>query len=367
MTRSSAHRRRIPSLVILVLSVMLLGVPAVATADVQVWFVKGEQLGKVARPGTTTEDAVRQLLAGPTAAERKQGVRTQIPGGTPVRSVTVDGDLVTVDLGLQFVLGDQGAESQNARLARLMSTVTGTVGTAGSTTPVKRMQLLIQGGVPLGLFPGIRTDQPITSATLETPATAKPTYPSGPTGSATASTREIQQRLAALGYLTTADVDGRTGPKTQAAIIAFQKWERLGRDGVVGPATRARLAKATRPTPRTKGGSGRRIEVLLDRQVALAIENNRVVRTIHVSTGTAATPTRVGTFSVYLKTRNWWSVPFRTWLPYALAFDGGIAFHEYAPVPTQPASHGCVRITAGTAQWLYNFASVGTQVKVLAR
>ncbi len=352
---------------ILALSVMLLGAPAVATADVPVWFVSGEQLGKVSRPGATTEDAVRQLLAGPTAAERKKGVRTHIPAGTPVRSVTVDGDLVTVDLGLRFVLGNQSADSQNARLAQLMSTVNGTVGVPGSPTAVRRMQLLIQGGVPLGLFPGIRTDQPITSATLTTPATAKPTYPSGPTSGATASTREIQQRLANLGYLAAADVDGRNGPKTQSAVIAFQKWERLARDGVVGPATRARLANATRPTPRTKGGSGRRIEVLLDRQVTLAIQDNRVVRILHVSTGAAATPTRVGTFSVYLKTRNWWSVPFRTWLPYALAFDGGIAFHEYSPVPTQPASHGCVRITAGNAQWLYNFASVGTQVKVLAR
>ena len=135
MTCSPVHRRRLPSLVALMAVLALLGVPAAAQADVQVWFLSGEQLGKVARPGTTTEDAVRQLLAGPTAAERAKGARTQLPGGTPVRAITLDGDLATVDLGLRFVLGNQSAESQNARLAQLMSTVNGTVGVPGSPTP----------------------------------------------------------------------------------------------------------------------------------------------------------------------------------------------------------------------------------------
>jgi hypothetical protein len=36
-------------------------------------------------------------------------------------------------------------------------------------------------------------------------------------------------------------------------------------------------------------------------------------------------------------------VPFRSWLPWAVQFDGGIAFHEYSPVPNAPASHAaCV-------------------------
>jgi lipoprotein-anchoring transpeptidase ErfK/SrfK len=107
--------------------------------------------------------------------------------------------------------------------------------------------------------------------------------------------------------------------------------------------------------------------VLLDRQVVLAISNNRVVRTLHISSGKASTPTRVGTFAVYSKIQQWWSVPFASWLLWAAPFDGGIAFHEYSPVPATPASHGCVRVTAGNARWLYDFLGVGSQVKVITR
>lgn len=41
-----------------------------------VYFVHGEQLMPVTRPGTTALDAVRQLIAGPTPAERDRGFRT---------------------------------------------------------------------------------------------------------------------------------------------------------------------------------------------------------------------------------------------------------------------------------------------------
>jgi L,D-transpeptidase catalytic domain len=79
------------------------------------------------------------------------------------------------------------------------------------------------------------------------------------------------------------------------------------------------------PTPITRGGSEKRAEVLLDRQVALLIVGNKVVRTIAVSTGKPSTPTPPGSYRVYAKIRRWWSTPFREWLPWALPFVGGIA------------------------------------------
>lgn len=59
--------------------------------------------------------------------------------------------------------------------------------------------------------------------------------------------------------------------------------------------------------------------------------------------------------------------PFREWLPWALPFVGGIAFHEFADVPVFPASHGCVRQSFAVARWTYGFAEVGMPVRVLAR
>ena len=57
-----------------------------------------------------------------------------------------------------------------------------------------------------------------------------------------------------------------------------------------------------------------------------------------------------------------WSRPFSSWMPYASYFTGGFAFHEYPDVPGYPASHGCVRIAAPFAPYLYEFASYGTPV-----
>jgi lipoprotein-anchoring transpeptidase ErfK/SrfK len=107
--------------------------------------------------------------------------------------------------------------------------------------------------------------------------------------------------------------------------------------------------------------------VLLDRQVALAIENDRVVRTLHVSTGAPSSPTPPGDFKVYAKIPKWWSVPFREWLLWAVPFNGGIAFHELAEVPPYAASHGCVRERFVSSKWMYDFARVGMPVKVLTR
>jgi lipoprotein-anchoring transpeptidase ErfK/SrfK len=121
------------------------------------------------------------------------------------------------------------------------------------------------------------------------------------------------------------------------------------------------------PTPISQGGTGKRAEILLDRQDALLINNNRVVRTIAVSSGKPSTPTPPGNYRVYAKIPRWWSTPFREWLPWALPFVGGIAFHEFADVPVFPASHGCVRQSFTVARWTYAFATVGMPVKVIAR
>jgi hypothetical protein len=177
----------------------------------------------------------------------------------------------------------------------------------------------------------------------------------------------VQQKLIDLGYLVRGDDDGRFGPATQNAILSFQKWERLDRTGLLNTETKARLAIATHPSPITKGAAGKRAEVLLDRQVALLIDDNEVVRTIAVSTGAASTPTSPGDYHVYAKIPRWWSTPFREWLPWALPFVGGIAFHQLQDVPAYPASHGCLRQLYTVARSAYNFATVGMPVKVIAR
>ena len=185
-----------------------------------------------------------------------------------------------------------------------------------------------------------------------------------PKGPKSTSTRKLQQRLADLQYLPRSAIDGVEGYRTQQAVIAFQAWEGLGRDGVVGPLTTAALAKAKPPKPRA-GGPDRRIEVYREKGVALLIAHGKTKRAIHVSAGAAGTPTPAGSFEVFRKELRSWSVPFQVWLPYASYFNNGIAFHEYPDVPSYPASHGCVRVPSPEAQIVYRYAKLGTAVVVI--
>lgn len=331
---------------------------AAAGPTVKVWFLQGEQVIAVDRAGATAEDAIRAVLAGPTPAEVRRGLRTYIPAGTPLRSVTVANGVATVDLGIRFVQG-RDAQSLLARLSQVVHTATGPEGAT-------KVRLLVKGGTPLGMFPGASVAGPITVEYLETPNVPTPKPPTPSPVPVVAGVRAAQERLTELGYLLPRDVDGKPGPATQVAVLAFQKWEGLERDGEIGPQTLRRLATASRPTSVTQGPGGRRTEVLLDRQLTLAIEDNRVVRALHISSGAPATPTPPGTYKVYAKIARWWSVPFREWLLWALPFDGGIAFHEFAEVPPYAASHGCVRQSYTTAKWLYDFGSVGMPVRVIA-
>ena len=200
---------------------------------------------------------------------------------------------------------------------------------------------------------------------MATPDEPPPVTPPSPTEPPTASTLEVQRKLADLGYLDPSGVDGRDGPATFNAVMAFQKWEGLGRDGSVGPQTLAALAKAQRPTPRTKGPAGTRVEVLLDRQLTLFIVDNKVVRVLPMSSGKPGYETPPGQYRIERKYLRDWSVPYEVWLPYASYFIGGYAFHEYPDVPPYPASHGCVRTPPGDMKWLYDRIQVGTPVTVL--
>jgi hypothetical protein len=299
---------------------------------ISIFFLRGEQLAGVPRQGSGVRLAVRKLIAGPARVEVRTGFRTYVPSGTAIHSVTVAGGLATVDLGARFTSGGNSGNLL-ARLAQLVRTV--------SAAGAPRVQLLIDGAKVSGVFPRVHTERPITYALLRTPDVPLPPPRREKEPPPDKRVKQVQQRLIVLGYLPNGSADGRLGPMTQEAILAFQKWERLGRSGVVDAATRSRLNVAQRPTPLTRGSVGKRAEVLIDRQIALLILDNKVFRAIAVSTGKPSTPTPPGNYRVYAKIERWWSVPFREWLPWAVPFVGGIAFHEFGVVPTFPASHGC--------------------------
>jgi peptidoglycan hydrolase-like protein with peptidoglycan-binding domain len=333
-------------------------------SGVKLYFTSGEQFRPVERElpdgRSTLEAATKALVEGPTKRERSTQVvpRTQIPAEVQVEEVNRSNDgTATAELSSEFLAGipvdpaERGPAEQadlNARLAQVTYTLTQFKGVEAAK--------VVSGGVP------VKTPQ--ERADYQPPAERAPRVEKAK-GSAVTGTRAVQRRLAELHYLPKSAVDGRNGYRTQQAVIAFQAWEGLQRDGIVGPVTSAALANARRPRPRGSGPS-RRIEVFRSKGVALLVRDDRTKRAIHVSTGIPApsTITPAGTFEVFRKELNSWSVPFQQWLPYASYFYRGIAFHEYASVPTYPASHGCVRVPAPEAKYVYRFASIGTTVIV---
>jgi hypothetical protein len=334
--------------------------PAASSAStVRVAFLQGEQLAQVRRPGAAAEDAVRALLAGPTRKEKAAGFRTYVPAQTRLRDLTIDGGLATVDLSARFA-AHQSDE-------RMLASVTQLVRTLSPFSDVDRVAVLVEGKPVPRTIEGVALRRPLTMHYLETPNVPVPKPPAEKRRPPDPEVRDVQARLIELRYLLKGDDDGRFGPTTSEGILAFQKYERLTRTGVLNGATREALVSASPPVPVTRGGAGKRAEVLLDKQVALLIKDNEVVRAIAVSTGKPSTPTPPGSYRVYAKIPRWWSTPFREWLPWALPFVGGIAFHELADVPVFPASHGCVRQPFSVARWTYNFADIGMPVRVLAR
>ncbi len=325
-------------------------------AKAAIYFTRGEQFRKVDAgvPSGSggVEPAAELLFEGPPEGAKAQ---TQIPGGAELEAVSVDDGTATVEVSAEFLDGiPAGAADRNdaerqelaARLGQLTYTLTQFEG-------VDDVEVVAGGET---------VERDADRADFAKPEQG-PQRKQRPKGDQSSGTRELQERLAELQYLPRSAVDGEYGYRTQQAVMAFQSWEGLARDGVVGPQTRAALAKAKAPKPGSSGPA-RRVEVHRAKGVALLIANGQVKRAIHVSTGAPATPTPAGTFQVFRKELKSWSVPFQVWLPYASYFTGGIAFHEYPDVPPFPASHGCVRVPAPEAQIVYRFAKLGTTVVV---
>ena len=182
--------------------------------------------------------------------------------------------------------------------------------------------------------------------------------------------RESERGLRELGYWT-GPVDGVFDTASQSALIAFQKWE--GRK-VDGRLTRDELeAIRNGESPKARDGSYEHVEVDLERQVLLLIVQQGDIRVLPVSTGsgksfisdgqTSVAYTPRGRFVVYDKTFGWEDGALGS-VFYANYISGGVAIHGYESVPTQPASHGCIRIPMFAAREVSRLLPLGTIVLV---
>lgn len=82
-------------------------------------------------------DALEAMLAGPTAAERAQGLVTSIPAGTRLRSVRVQDGIVRADFSREVEQGG-GSASMLGRFWQIVYTAT-------QFPAIPRVQILIEG------------------------------------------------------------------------------------------------------------------------------------------------------------------------------------------------------------------------------
>ncbi len=140
----------------------------------------------------------------------------------------------------------------------------------------------------------------------------------------------------------------------------------VGQGGDVPPVVSA-------PNPVQPAASGKWIDVNLSEQRLVAYEGSTVVFSSLVSTGVARHPTVTGTFNIYLKYTSqamtggtgseYYYLPG---VPYVMYFYESYAIHgaywhnNFGRV----MSHGCVNMPVEASRFMYNWAPMGTPVKV---
>jgi peptidoglycan hydrolase-like protein with peptidoglycan-binding domain len=163
----------------------------------------------------------------------------------------------------------------------------------------------------------------------------------------------VVRRLQALNFLTPG-TPARYDHRVADVVLAFRKSRGMDRRSIVDAATWRALAVAQPLRPR-HAGPARHIEVDKTRQIMMVVRNGRVIGAMHVSTG-ASGNTPEGRWRIYQKGGSY--------LYKFMAFVGNYGIHGYVPVPTFPASHGCVREPIWAAAWTFRVTDYGDTVIV---
>ena len=233
------------------------------------------------------------------------------------------------------------------------------------------------------------TPEPATPTNPTTPTTpVTPTNPTTPTVPAVDLPRRelplkkghfghlvdvAQERLAWLGYdIADANLERqRYGESTQAAVKKFQAKFWLPQTGVVDRKTWNTLREMANPLGvlplRCTEVS---ISLCADKTTRLIrlVVKGKVKLTLDARFGLPGMDTGEGVFSVNRKSRDHVSSLYRTWMPFALFFNGGEAVHYspfFAADGYNGGSHGCI----GTrdikmAEWLFDRVPMGARVYV---
>lgn len=231
----------------------------------------------------------------------------------------------------------------------------------------------------------VNTEEVAPASTLPVPAVTVPEQQPHPTappypllgldiGDEGAAVERLQTALEAAGFRTGVSIDGHYGPGTASAVLAFEKYHGLERDGVADPAMLTVLGTADVIGPTV--GTVPAIDIDLERQILFARTSSGELTILNTSTGNgelyraasgrmvrATTPT--GQFRIERRIdgvrRAYLGSLYRP-----LYFKRGWAIHGSASVPAFPASHGCARVRNNDQDWLFETFADGVPVNVHA-
>ena len=226
------------------------------------------------------------------------------------------------------------------------------------------------------------TPMPTATQTASAVLTAGPAlYKSGDTGDAV---RDLQVRLRQLAWYS-GKITGTYDSQTVTGDGGFQGKRGFPVTGEVDQRTLDRLRSMTRtptaneknnvtPTVTATGAIDSRCltgHVLCIDKSTLKLRwmvDGQVVSVFDVRFGSELTPTREGSFTVNIKSRNQVSTLYHTAMPFAMFFSGGQAVHysaDFAARGYNGSSHGCVNVRDynGIA-WLFDQVSIGNAVIV---
>ena len=174
-------------------------------------------------------------------------------------------------------------------------------------------------------------------------------------------------------------VDTKFDWQTWQGLMAFQKLNGLPRTAKFDGKTQAALAVATVPGGVIPNGGLPRLEIDISRQVLLYFDAYGLNRVVAVSTGTGrnycstSKKTEKEVCGVAVTPRGNYRIQRRIkgdresdlgHLYNPMYFNGGFAVHGSPSIPAGPASHGCVRVSNFTADWMFDTVTNGTPVYV---
>lgn len=258
---------------------------------------------------------------------------------------------------------DNGQSEMERTAASIVEAVSATT---APTTTIER---------PSTTTPATTPATTAVTSRVTTPGAVVPTTPPPGlgTGARGADVAALEKRLEALLY-DVGKVDDLYDQNTAYGVMAFQKVHGMARTGRATDDVIAAVATAKQPAALVPNGGENRVEVDIPRQVLFLYKANTLQKIVTISSGNnqrfcsegwcrrAVTPG--GSYGFYRQGRGWETGPLGS-LYNPIYFNGGIAVHGSRSVPAQPASHGCIRIPMGVAEWFPSAVHIGMPVHVV--